>query len=438
MGSDRPPADRPLVDRREVLRRTAASGLGLVLPGHALAAPVARPLVSLDDNPRADAVIHVILDGGLSHLDSFDPKPYAPVEVRSSFGSLRSTLDGERLSGLMRRTARIANRLTILRAMTHGEAAHERGKHTTLTGYPPSPAIVYPSFGSVFSHELGGRRSLPPYVAIPSDREPSLGTGYLGAAHGPFSVGGEPSARNFRVRDLDPRPDVDAKRRERRRHLVDLVDDGFDVGGDDGVQALESFYDQAYALIENESARKAFDIRAEPRKTRELYGYHGIGQRMLLARRLARSGTRYVAVQQGGYDSHRDLRRSLRTRLQQFDQALAALVTDLERTGELDRTLVVVTTEFGRTPRLNRDRGRDHWPRCFSCVAVGGGIRKGLVHGRSDAEGASPEDGATSPADLAATMFHLAGIDPTRRLPSPGNRPIDIVRDGRILKEILA
>jgi hypothetical protein len=387
---------------------------------------------------RADAVIHIFLRGGLSHIDSFDPKPFAPVEVRGDLGTVASRIDKEPFGALWRRTAAVADRLCVLRAMTHGEAAHERGVHNMLTGYRPSPAITYPSMGSVVAHELGGQRDLPPYVCVPSADDAFLGTGYLGSAFGPFSVGGEPQQRGFSVRDLGTAKGIDDGRKARRRRFVSMLDEGFGAAGEaDPVRALDAFYEQAYGLIDSPTARKAFDIKDEPKKVRDAYGMTRIGQRLLLARRLVEGGSRWIYVADGGYDMHRGLVGLMRRTVPPVDQGYSTLIRDLDDRGMLDRTLVVLSTEFGRTPRMNRDRGRDHWPRVFSVVLAGGGVRRGLIHGRSDSAGAEPEHDATTPADLAATTFHLLGIDPERKLLSPGDRPIDIVRDGKILKPIL-
>lgn len=420
--------------RREFLRSGTLGGLGL------LACPdVARALALAParDGARAQAVIHIFLQGGMSHLDTFDPKPLAPVEVRSPFGSVRSALDGEPLGGLLVRTARVADRLAILRSVTHSEAAHERGTHNMLTGYRPSPAITYPSMGSVVAHELGGRKALPAYVCIPDAREPFLGTGYLSTAFAPFSVGGEPAARGFRVRDLAGRPGVGTARLARRRELLEGLNASFEAHSD-AVAATEAFYRQAYALIESPSARAAFDLRKEPEALRRRYGLTRMGQRLLLARRLVEAGVRYVTVVDGGWDHHRRIDQGLRARMTETDPAFAALIEDLDQRGLLDRTLVLLTTEFGRTPRINRDRGRDHWPRVFSVVMAGGGIKRGVVHGASSAEGSEVERDPVGPADIAATLFTLMGVDPDKRLLSQGGRPIRIVRDGRVLREILA
>lgn len=423
--------------RRTFLWRGLAAGFGapLALPGGLRAA---APWFGRRA-PRADGVIHIHLEGGLSHVDSFDPKPDAPIEVRGPFGTVKSKLAGEPLSELLPQTAAIADRLVLIRSFAHTEADHDRGQHSVLSGYQPNPALVYPSLGAVVAHELGGQRDLPAYVAVPSAQNRWLGTGYLSSAFAPFAVGGDPAANDFKVRDLDSGKDVDAARRQRRRELLAGLDAGFHGAGDaDAVHANEAYYRQAFALIESPTARSAFDVAAEPDAKKVRYGKRSLGMGCLLAQRLVGAGVRYVVVDRGGFDHHQQLATGLPPLLGELDQALAALVADLDEQGRLDRTLVMVTSEFGRTPRQNGDAGRDHWPRVFTVVLAGGGCRRGVVVGRSDANGADPATDPVHPADLAATVFSALGIDVEKKLLAPGGRPTNLVRDGRVLGEVLA
>ncbi len=423
----------PNLESNVLLGRRAflAGGLGLA----------ALPRMALGAGRRADApaqtVIQIFLQGGLSHIDTWDPKPYAPVEYRGEFGTVPSKVDGEVLSQTLRYTAAIADRIAIVRSMTHTQAAHERGTHSMLTGYPPSPAVTYPSLGAVVSHELHGRNALPPYVSIPNASLMFLGSGYLGAANGPFSPGSDPSRRNFRVRDLAAPGGVNRKREHARRKLLAEIDGEFGATGD-ATRAVDAFYEQAYAMIDSKAARAAFRIDAEKKATRDAYGRTPIGQRLLLARRLTEAGVRYVTVLDGGYDNHRRIFPALRRRMAAFDRGFSRLIGDLDHRGLLDHTLVLVTSEFGRTPRVNRDAGRDHWPRVFSVVLAGAGIRRGFVHGASNDVGAEVERDPVSPADLAATVFSQIGVDPSTKILSPGGRPIQVVRNGRVLRELLA
>ncbi len=423
------------LDRRSFLRGSMLGAAGLC------AAPMGAPLRLLQ-NARTDApahsVIQIFLTGGLSHIDSFDPKPSAPVEYRGEYRTVKSKLDGEYFTHVIPRIAAIADKLTVIRSMTHGEAAHERGIHNMMTGYRPSPVITYPSMGSVVAHELGGRNNLPAYVCVPSGGQ-FRGTGYLSAAYAPFELGAEPNSRNFKVRDMTTPTGVDPDRLARRRALVAEIDSEFDKRGkSDAVEASAAFYDQAYELIGSEAGRAAFDLDKEPAKLRDRYGRTTLGQRLLLARRLAEAGVRFIHVQHAGYDNHRRIFPTLRTRLAEVDRAFSTLIADLDSRGSLENTLVLLTTEFGRTPKVNRDAGRDHWPRVFSVVLAGGGVKRGYIHGSSTATGAEPATDPVTAPDLAATVFTQVGIDPSHELMSPGDRPIEIVRDARIVRDLLA
>ena len=433
------PAHFKPVTRREFLQVGFVDTVGLTL-GDAFrlqSASATEPVVA---TPAADSVIMVFLAGGLSHLDSFDPKPYAPVEIRGSFGAIKTKLDGVQFSSLWSRTAGIADKLAVIRSMTHGEAAHERGSHTMLTGYKPSPAITYPSMGAVVSHELGPRNNLPGYISAPDGNQGFgfAGTGYLSAACGAFSVGGDPNNKNFVVRDLNLPAGVNETRMDRRKGLLAAVDQHFRSAEEsDQLNAMDAFYQRAYGLISSKEAREAFNINAEPKEMRDRYGRNVFGQRLLLARRLVEGGARFVSVFHPGWDMHKDVHGSMRRSAPPVDQGLAALVTDLEQRGLLGRTMVMLTTEFGRTSRVNKDRGRDHWPKVFSVVMAGGGLRGGQVIGSSDADGAQPQNDPVSPTDVAATIFSQLGINPEKKLLAPGDRPIDIVRDGKVISALV-
>lgn len=391
------------------------------------------------NEPRADAVIQIHMSGGLSHIDTFDPKPEAAIEVRGPFGAIESKLAGCRFTSLLPKTASIADKLVVVRSMTHTEADHDRGAHSVLTGYAPSPAIVYPSFGSVVAHELGMRNDLPPYVCVPGPNSPFLQNGYLGSAHAPFAVGGNPGSARFRVRDLSSAQEMDEARRNRRKSLLhDLDARRPELQTADAVVASEAFYEQAFTMLESEKARAAFDLQKEPDAKKDRYGRHRLGMSALLARRLVAAGSRYVVIAHDGFDHHARLGNDLPSRMAEFDQTFSALVADLDAEGLLDRTLVIATSEFGRTPRINADGGRDHWARAFSIAMAGGGCKRGVVLGATNATGAEPESDPVRPADLAATVFSLLGIDPAKKLMSSGDRPIDLVRDGAPIRGAIA
>ncbi len=387
---------------------------------------------------KAESVIHIYLPGGIAHQETFDPKPYSPLEYRGELKPIK-TKTGDIFSETVPRLASISDRLTVIRSMSHGEAAHERGTHNMFTGYKPSPALIFPSFGSVVSHEYGPRNDLPPYVAVPSTANEFAGTGYLSSSYGPFSLGADPANAGFRVQDLNLTNGVDAARFQRRRSALDAVNSYFaDKQKSDNIAAMDTFYQRAYSLISSDKAREAFNIEAEDAAMRDRYGRNAAGQRLLMARRLVESGVRFVTVTYGGWDMHNQISAGMRRDMPPLDQALAALIEDLESRGLLSKTLVMVSSEFGRTPKINNEAGRDHWPKVFSVMLAGGGVKGGLVYGASDATATEPEFDPVSPEDLATTMYQLLGIVADKELMSPGDRPIEICDGGKVIQDILA
>ena len=308
-----------------------------------------------------------------------------------------------------------------------------------FTGYKPSPALLFPSFGSVISHEYGSRENLPPYVCIPGRPNEFAGSGYLSSSYEPFSLGSDPANDKFQVRDLSLAAGVDETRFARRRAALSTVNDYFATRHNaDAISAMDSFYERAYSLINSPTAREAFDITKEEQALRESYGMNQAGQRMLLARRLVEAGARFVTLTYGGWDMHASIAPSTRSLMPPLDQALAALITDLDSRGLLDSTLVMVSSEFGRTPKINADAGRDHWPKVFSVMLAGGGIKGGVIYGASDPTAAEPDLDPVEPADLAYTMYHLLGIPADKELMAPGDRPIEIVDGGKVREALLA
>jgi uncharacterized protein (DUF1501 family) len=388
---------------------------------------------------KAKSVIQIFLPGGIAHQESFDPKPYAPIEYRGEMGSIPTKLPGVFFNELLKNTAQVADLITVCRSMTHGEAAHERGTHNMFTGYRPSPALEFPSMGSVVSHEFGPRNNLPPYVCIPTQPTTYAGTGYLSSSFAPFSLGSDPANGNFTVQDLALPGGVDDKRFTTRRNILEAVNEHFAAKEKaDNIEAMDTFYQRAYSLISSQKAREAFNINAEPANIRDEYGRNAAGQRMLMARRLVEAGVRFVSLTYGGWDMHVNIKPSMQGQTPAFDQAFATLIRDLERRGLLDSTLVMVTSEFGRTPKINGTAGRDHWPKVFSIVLAGGGIKKGAVYGTSDSTASEPQDDPLTVEDWATTVYHLLGINADKELMAPGNRPIEIVDGGKVRKELLA
>jgi hypothetical protein len=388
---------------------------------------------------KAKSVIHIYLPGGMAHQESFDPKPFSPLEYRGELKPIPTKIPGTQFCETLPKTADIADKITVIRSLTHGEAAHERGTHNMFTGYRPSPALTYPSMGSVVSHEYGPRNNLPPYVCVPNQPNEFAGTGYLSSSFAPFSLGADPASNGFKVRDLTMANGVDDARFSRRRTALDAVNDYFaKKEKSDALGAMNTFYDRAYSLISSKEAREAFNIDAESAAVRDEYGRNDAGQRMLMARRLVGAGVRFVSLTFGGWDMHTGIANGMKKQLPVFDQAFATLIRDLDRNGLLDETLVMVSSEFGRTPKINQNAGRDHWAKVFSVALAGGGIKRGCIHGSSNSIASDPEDDAVSPADLATTVYYQMGIIADKELMAPGDRPIEICDGGQVVKNIVS
>lgn len=420
--------------RRDFLHVGVIGALGLTLDKFfRLRTALAEQKFYKSKEGPAKSAIHIFLPGGMAHQESFDPKPYAPIEYRGPMGSIETKLPGEYFNETLKNTAQIADKITVCRAMSHGEAAHARGTHNMFTGYRPSPALVFPSMGSVISHEFGPRENLPPYVCVPNQPTTFAGSGYLSSAYSPFSLGSDPASGNFTVRDLNLPGGVDDQRSESRRSILETVNHYFSTKEkSNNLDATDTFYQRAYSLISSQKAREAFNINAETKEVRDEYGRNAAGQRMLMARRLVQAGVRFVSLTYGGWDMHGNINGRVRSQMPAFDQAFATLIRDLDRTGLLDSTLVIVSSEFGRTPKINSSAGRDHWPKVFSVVLAGGGIKKGLIYGKSDSTASEPEEDALSVEDFSTTIYRQLGIVADKELMAPGDRPIEIVKGGKI------
>jgi len=384
----------------------------------------------------AKSVIFIYLPGGMAHQETLDPKPFAPLEYRGPLGSIDTNIPGIRLGELLSKTSKVMDKITIIRSMTHGEAAHERGTHNMFTGYRPSPALQYPSMGSVVAHEFGPRKNLPPYVCIPNQPNEFAGTGYLSSSYSGFGLGSDPASDGFQVRDL--KIPVEDERFTRRQRVLNIVNTDFNKKQEaDSVKAMNSFYERAYSLIGDQNARDAFDIEKEPANIRDKYGRNTAGARMLLARRLVEFGTRFVTLTYGGWDMHDNIANGMKNQLPAFDQGFATLIEDLDDRGLLDSTLVCVVSEFGRTPKINANAGRDHWPKVFSTIMAGGGIKRGMTYGTSNATASEPDQNPVNIEDWAATIYNRLGIVADKELMAPGERPIEIVDGGKLLTDII-
>jgi hypothetical protein len=448
--------------RRSILQAGVLGGLGLSLGDFlrlearakdadtaAFSAVGARAIEA-----KALSVIQLNLPGGFPHHESFDPKPEAPVEYRGSFGVIK-TKHGDILSENLPKTAEICDRVAIIRSVVGKIPDHGLATYHLFKGYTPTAVIDYPPMGSIVSHELGGRGVIPPYIAIPNNETFVGGTGFLSSAYGPFELNADPKDRKFQVRDLSLPSGLALDRFDRRQKAREVIQRKIRrLEADPAtLDTMDGFYQNAYGLLTSEQARRAFSFEGEPEESFQLYGsevtglekgpdgkYHpkGLAERLILARRLVEAGTRFVTVSYGGWDSHVDVKKNCNDQMAPLDHAIAGLITDLARRGMLETTLVWVTSEFGRTPKVNANSGRDHWARCYSMLMAGGGIAGGVIHGASDPVGGEPARDAVPLEHLQYTVYNLLGIDADKELVAFGTRPIEIIKDGALVKGILA
>ncbi len=424
----------------------SALGLGLLDWTHA-----EKLRAASTSNVTAKSCILIWLDGGPSHLETFDPKPEAPVEVRGPLESIATSIAGIRLSECLPNIAGRMDDVAIIRSMTSPLGEHNFGTHYLQTGYKPTPALEYPCFGSAFSSIQATRDSiLPDHIAVPDFRvggSKFSGHGYLSSEYRPFSLDSDPSRNDFEVKDLEFAKGLNLERLSQRKRFVEALD-RFSREGD-AVQFRNPDLERAYALVASEDAKTAFQLENESTDIRRKYGPKSIGQSCLLARRLIERQVPFVTVNNRGWDTHNDLQTRLKSGfagakvgvglVPSLDLALSALIDDLKDRGLFDETLVVVMGEFGRTPKLNTNGGRDHWPRVFSVLLAGGGVQGGQVIGKSDAVGESPADRPITPADLAATIYAILGVNPSLELETSDGRPVRLTPpEASLVSELIA
>ena len=431
------------IDRRGFLRVGSVGGLALgqfLRLQSAQAGPAA---------PKQDVnCIFIFILGGMPHHDLWDYKADAPAEIRGDFKPIKTNVPGIGLTDLLPHTAGVTNQLAILRSLTHDDSDHGHGYHIMMTGNAPGPGDfnstknnnVHPSLGSMVAKMSAQTGQLPPYVSVPCFLR-SGGPAFLGPSYAPFVIEADPAAPEFAVRDVVLPDGVGSDRAVRRRdalRTINRLEHGAETASRD-IRALDTFYDKAFRLMTSSAAKEAFDLRREKTTTREAYGNTSLGQCCLLSRRLVEAGCRFVSVENGHWDTHRENSKSLRDLLVPgLDRGLAALIADLKDRGLLDSTLVVVTSEFGRTPRINTMAGRDHWPQAFSIVMAGGGLKKGVVVGATDKIGASVTDRPITPPDMAATVLHALGIDPATKVQTATGRPVELASGGKPVLELFA
>jgi hypothetical protein len=433
--------------RRQLVQAGGIGLLGLGLPEllGARASPAGRR--PLGGGERS--CIFIVQYGGASHIDSWDPKPEAPAEVRGPYRPVATAVPGVRVCELMPRLARLAGRYCLVRSMSHGNGGHDGGMHVCMTGHS-SPAPDTPYFGSVMAKLRPATHNVPSYVWLQNlagDVQPRYLTGgFLGAAYSPLRIGNDldnPSAPGFRVTALDTAADVPAGRLLRRRDLLTALEaPDRPALRADAADRLRRFRERAVDLVTGPDARRAFDLAAEPDTLRARYGRHPLGQNLLLARRLIEAGVRLVSVTAWAGTPTGERFRNVQTwdmhgngaglgsifgtgayglgwALPRVDEAVSALLEDLEVRGLLETTLVVMVGEFGRSPRVVNE-GRDHWPACYSALLAGAGVRGGAVYGASDRTGAYVRDNPVRPEDFGATLFHALGVPPETRLGADG------------------
>ncbi|MBP3955326.1 DUF1501 domain-containing protein [Gemmata sp. G18] len=441
------PHARP--NRRQLLQLGGISVLGLGLPELLRASPGGGSGLR---RGKPKSCIFIVQYGGCSQIDSLDMKPDAPAEIRGPFKPIATAVPGVRVCEHLPRLARLADRYCLVRSMTHGDPNHDGGMHVCMTGHS-RPAESTPYYGSVVAKLCPPTGNVPPYVWLQNlagDVQPRYLTGgFLGAVYAPLRIGTDldnPSAPGFKVKSFDPPTDVPTPRLLDRQKLLARVESTQPAGGSDAAN-MEKYREKAVDLLTGPEARVAFDLDRESARTRDRYGRHPLGQNLLMARRLVEAGTRLVSVTAWTGLPPGEAFRNVQTwdmhgtgpglgsifgstafglswALPRVDEAVSALLSDLEDRGLLETTLVVLVGEFGRTPRVSGE-GRDHWPACYSALLAGAGIRGGAVHGASDKIAAYVKDSPVSPEDFGATLFHALDVAPETKLGSDGfTRPV--------------
>jgi hypothetical protein len=439
-------------DRRSFLKAGILGAAGLSLAE--LLRHEARAGQSAD--ARKPSVIILWMRGGPSHIDMWDPKPDAPAEYRGEFGVINTCVPGVQLGDLLPMSAKIMDKWSIVRSLYHNDAGHSSGDQICFTGYPAGPnpdENIHPSCGSIVSRQLGHLTpGLPAYVMIPR-LLPGAGSAYLGVAHKPFETGADPANPGpFRVPNFSLPQGLTVERLGERRQLLgsfDQIRRDLDASGQ--MEALDRFTHKAWDVLTSPAARDAFDLDREPLAVRERYGFMppfdpkaanrcgapAWSQRILLARRLVEAGVRLVTVDLRWWDTHVKGFESLRLGfLPRFDRAFTALIEDLQLRGLLASTLVMAWGEFGRTPKVNTDAGRDHYPNVFSAALAGGPVQGGRVIGASDEKGAFPKLNARTPQDVLATLYQHLGIDTEAQYLNNAGRPISVLPSGTPIEEL--
>jgi hypothetical protein len=433
------------LSRRSFLKAGVLGAAGLTLPDalrwRASAADQGR-------GTRDTAVILIWLDGGPTHMDMYDLKPEAPAEYRGSLKPIRTNVPGIDICEYMPEQAKVMDKLAVVRSLNHTTGDHFAGAHWMLTGYFGSTAAnldpMYPSAGSITAKVRGPNRpGLPAYVAVPIAASIGLVPGYnsaayLGTSYNPFQTGGDPNNPNFSVRNLRLPGGLTLSELEDRKRLLGSFDTlRRDIDRSGTLDSLDKFQREAYELISGPAARRAFDIGSEDPRLRDRYGRHNWGQSCLLARRLVEASVTFVTVHMGGWDHHAAIAPAMKNVLPIVDRAVAALVRDLSERGLYEKVAICMCGEFGRTPRINPQAGRDHWGEAGFVLMGGGGLKTGQVVGSTTAKGEHPKDRPVGPADMWATLYHVLGIDTTQSFTDRSGRPHPILNGGEPIAELV-
>ena len=451
------------ISRRHLLKVGGTGLLGLTMPSLLQAEAKKAAKIPV----RAKSVIFLYQFGGPSHIDMFDMKPAAPEGIRGPHKPIASNADGITVSERLPRVAKVMNKVTLIRSMHHTMKNHNSASYYALTGHaPPVDDIrlrdsleLFPAYGSVVDKLAPNSGEMPtsvayPYVIRDGAVTPGQHASFLGKVHDPFLFTQDPNNADFALPELTLPTSLSYERLEQRRELQKLIDQQsrlLEISST--ARGLDEYYDKALAMLHSARLRKAFDLSQEPSKLRDAYGRHTYGQSCLLARRLVEAGTKFVTVYfsgniggqsttEGGWDTHGFNNTRMYPIIEKYhlpltDQTLPTFLEDLDSRGLLDSTLVVWMGEFGRTPKINQNVSRDHWPDCYTVLLAGGGVKRGFVYGASDKNGAYPAENPVRPDDLAATIFYLLGIDPHTEVRGVGNRPL-LIANGKSVSGVIA
>lgn len=425
-------------------------GLGGLLGGGLIGALRAQARAASDEPKvrvrQAKSCILIWMDGGPSHYETFDPKPAAPAEIRGEFETIATKINGVHFSQHMQRLAACADKLAIVRSIRHDQGNHGAGNHYMMTGAPPRIPVgcgafvsFHPSLGSAVARECKAPPGLPGYFSLP-EASRSGGPNFLGAQYAPFVVADDPNSQHFQIRDVAIPKGLIGGRFTGRQDLRKLVDRMVRIESEaaaDPAPDVDKLYEQGLQLVTSREAQQAFDIHSESDKVREAYGRNGFGQRALLARRLVEAGVPFITLYDGGWDHHTKLFESYNNRMPQWDVTVAALVNDLADRGLLETTLVIALGEFGRTPQINKDAGRDHWSSAMSVLFAGGESPGGQVIGATDNKGYSAVERVLSPENFASTIYAKLGMDPNKIYYTHEGRPVHLVSDPTPIRELM-